>query len=82
MIEVPFAQLSPDTLQGVLESIVLREGTDYGERERSFAGKVAELKLALERGEAKIVFDPETETVTIVSADLQPSAAQSASDPR
>jgi len=45
---------------------VLREGTDYGDRERSFDSKIADVMLQLERGEAEIVFDPNTETVGIV----------------
>jgi len=67
-IQVPHAQLSPDALRSVVESFVLREGTDYGEREFSLAEKVAHVIGRLERGEAQIVFDPETESVSILSA--------------
>jgi uncharacterized protein YheU (UPF0270 family) len=66
-VEVPYAQLSPDTLRGVVESFVLREGTDYGEREYSLQQKVAHVMRQLERGEAHIVFDPATESVQIVA---------------
>ena len=45
-IEIPFESLTPEALTGVLESFVLREGTDYGEVELSFAEKVARLRLA------------------------------------
>ena len=65
-IDIPFDQLSPDALTGVLESFVLREGTDYGEVELSFEEKVARLRSALECGEARIVFDADTETVTLL----------------
>jgi len=44
---------------------VLREGTDYGEREHSLEQKVAQVRGQLERGLARILFDPETETVTL-----------------
>jgi uncharacterized protein YheU (UPF0270 family) len=64
---VPFTELSPEALQGVLESFVLREGTDYGERETSLDQKVAHVLRQLERGEARIVFDPNTETVDVVT---------------
>lgn len=57
--------LSEEALQGVLESFVLREGTDYGEVEWTFEQKVAQLRAALQRREAQIMFDPETESVTI-----------------
>jgi uncharacterized protein len=53
-------------LRAVIESFVLREGTDYGEREFSLDQKVARVIRQLERGEAQIVFDPETESVAIV----------------
>lgn len=72
-IEVPVSALSPDALRGVIESVVLREGTDYGERERSFEAKVEELLDRLRRGEARIVFDAESQTVDIVGpASAQP----------
>jgi uncharacterized protein len=45
---------------------VLREGTDYGEKEFSLEDKVARVIGQLRRGEAKIVFDPESESVTIL----------------
>jgi uncharacterized protein YheU (UPF0270 family) len=65
-VVVPYEELSPEALQGVLEAFVLREGTDYGEREYSLQEKVAHVLRQLERGEARIVFDPETESVDIV----------------
>ena len=65
-IVVPHTELSSDALNGVIESFVLREGTDYGAQERSFESKVADVKRQLECGEAQIVFDPETESVNIV----------------
>jgi uncharacterized protein len=67
-VAVPYAELAPDLLHAVVESYVLREGTDYGEREFSLAEKVAHVISLLKRGEAQIVFDPETETVSIVSS--------------
>lgn len=44
---------------------MLREGTDYGEREHSLEQKVAQVRAQLERGQARILFDPETNTVTL-----------------
>jgi uncharacterized protein len=49
----------------VIESFVLREGTDYGEREYSLEEKVAQVRAQLERGQARILFDPESNTVTL-----------------
>ncbi|HEX4025638.1 MAG TPA: YheU family protein [Steroidobacteraceae bacterium] len=65
-IVIPHAELSDEALRGVVESFVLREGTDYGEREFSFEEKVAHVLGRLERGEAQIMFEPESETVHIV----------------
>jgi uncharacterized protein YheU (UPF0270 family) len=68
-VEIPHGLLSPEVLQGVLESVVLREGTDYGEVELTFEQKVAQLRNAVERGEARIMFDPVTGTVTVLPAE-------------
>lgn len=67
-VEVPYRELSPEALAGVIESFVLREGTGYGAREYSLEEKVAHVLRQLERGEAKIMFDPDTESVSIVGA--------------
>jgi uncharacterized protein YheU (UPF0270 family) len=64
-IVVPHTELTPDVLRAVVESFVLREGTDYGEREFSLDEKVVRVIRQLERGEAQIVFDPDTESVDI-----------------
>ncbi|MGH8662870.1 MAG: YheU family protein [Burkholderiales bacterium] len=63
---VPHAELSDDALRGVIESFVLREGTDYGEREFSLEQKVAHVLRQLQRGEARIVFDPASGSIDIV----------------
>ncbi|MGH8231748.1 MAG: YheU family protein [Steroidobacteraceae bacterium] len=65
-LDIPYAALSAEALRGVLESFVLREGTDYGRREYSLEEKVAHVRRQLERGEAHIVFDPHTGTVDVV----------------
>jgi uncharacterized protein len=65
LVEVPAAQLAPDTLRALIESFVLREGTDYGPQEVSLASKVAQVMGQLQRGEARIVFDPASESVDI-----------------
>ena len=64
-VEVPYGELPADLLNAVIESFVLREGTDYGEKELSLEDKVARLIRQLKKGDAKIIFDPETESVTI-----------------
>jgi uncharacterized protein len=66
-VVVPHAELGADLLRSVVESFVLREGTDYGEREISLADKVDRVITQLDRGDAQIIFDPQTETVDIVA---------------
>lgn len=65
---VPWRRLDSELLRSVIESFVNREGTDYGALEISLDEKVYQIKAQLERREAFIVFDGETESVTIVTA--------------
>jgi uncharacterized protein len=65
-IFVPYTELSADALRGVLESFVLREGTEYGERDVCLDQKVTQVTRQLQRGEAQIVFDPESQTIDVV----------------
>ena len=65
-IVIPHRELSAAALRGVLESFVLREGTDYGEREVSLDQKVAQVLRQLERGEAHVIFDATLQSVDIV----------------
>lgn len=60
-IEVPVAQLSEDALGGLLEEFASRDGTDYGERERSLEEKCASLRGGLARGELTLLFDVDSE---------------------
>jgi uncharacterized protein len=71
---IAHTELSADALRGVVESFVLREGTDYGEHELSLEQKVANVYRQLERGEAQIVFDPNTHSIDIIPT-TGPSAA-------
>lgn len=65
-VVIPPEQLSSEALDGVIESFITREGTDYGEMEWSLAEKVEQVRRQLRRGEAVIVFDPLTETCTLI----------------
>lgn len=72
-IEIPPDELSPGALRAVIEHFVLREGTDYGAQEASFERKVADVIRQLERGEARILFDPASASVTLVPGEQRPS---------
>lgn len=64
--EVCRQDLSPETLDNLIESFVLREGTDYGEHERTLEQKVADVKRQLQCGEAVLVWSELHETVNIM----------------
>jgi uncharacterized protein YheU (UPF0270 family) len=55
-----------EALDGLIEAFIAREGTDYGEMEWSFAEKIEQVRGQLRRGDAVIVFDPLTESCTIL----------------
>ena len=76
-VEIPWDALSPETLDRVIESFVLREGTDYGERECPLDQKIAQVLAQLKRGEARILFESESATITIVAARA-PAGARAA----
>ena len=64
-VEIPFRELSADALRGVIEAYVLREGTDYGTVDYSLDDKVERVLEQLRRNEARIVFNPDDESVSL-----------------
>ena len=64
-VEVPWEALPPETLRRVLEEFVTREGTDYGETAFTLDEKVAHVARQLQRREAVLTFDPDTETIAL-----------------
>lgn len=65
-VEIDWRELSAKALRGLAEAFVNREGTDYGSVERSLESKVENVLGQLRRDEAKVLFDPETESINIV----------------
>lgn len=63
---IPWQDLAPETLDNLIQSFVLREGTDYGEHERSLEQKVADVRRQLKNGEAVLVWSELHETVNIM----------------
>jgi uncharacterized protein YheU (UPF0270 family) len=70
-VAVPWREISAPALRGLVESFVLREGTDYGEHEVSLEEKVLQVMHQLERGEAEVMYDPDTNSVSVVVASGQ-----------
>lgn len=66
---VPHKELDNETLNNLIESIVLREGTDYGDVELSLEEKVLLVKQQLKDGIALIEYSEEHESVNIISAN-------------
>ncbi|WP_372761111.1 YheU family protein [Pseudoalteromonas sp.] len=64
---IPHQQLDKDTLYNLIESYVLREGTDYGAQEVTIESKVAQVNQQLNNGEAMVFFSELHESVTIIS---------------
>lgn len=73
---IPHEQLSADALRGLMEEFITREGTDYG-WETSLERKVEQVKAQIERGDVVIVFDPATETVSLLTRRQAQEAEQS-----
>jgi uncharacterized protein YheU (UPF0270 family) len=61
--------LPPHLLDAVISEYVTREGTDYGHADYDHDDKVSAVRAQLARGDAVIVFDPASETTSIVAAD-------------
>jgi hypothetical protein len=64
---IPFDSIDNETLQSLVESFVLREGTDYGEIEISMQEKVDQIIEQLRLGDIVIEYSEEHESVTIIA---------------
>jgi uncharacterized protein YheU (UPF0270 family) len=61
------ADLSSEALEGIIESFILREGTDYGSVEVDHSKKVSQIHHKITRKEFLITFDPETESINLLT---------------
>ncbi|MCI5762975.1 YheU family protein [Actinobacillus porcinus] len=66
---IPWQELDQDTLRNIAESVVLREGTDYGFEELSLEQKVQRLLTLIRNGTAVIVWSELHETIDIKNKD-------------
>lgn len=60
-------QLEGPTLETIATEFVLREGTDYGAQEISLEKKVQQVLRQISNNEVRIVFDPESESLNLVT---------------
>ena len=63
---MPHKELSPDALSGVIQSFVLREGTDYGEQEVAFETKVSRYGASSSVAKPRSSSIQNTESIDIV----------------
>ena len=68
-VGIQISELSSEAVRGVVESFINREGTDYGAVERTLDEKVADVMRELDEGKARVVFDPETESIQIIPVE-------------
>ncbi len=66
---IPYEKLSTETLEGLIEEFVTRDGTDTGYEKKSLENDVAMVKRQLKRGDAVIVYDKNAKTSNIVPRD-------------
>jgi uncharacterized protein YheU (UPF0270 family) len=57
---IPYHLLEAETLQRLIEDFVTRDGTDNGD-ETPLTTRVERVRHALRKGQAVIVFDPESQ---------------------
>jgi uncharacterized protein YheU (UPF0270 family) len=76
-IEVPPDFIDHETLISVIENFVLREGTDYGATEVSLATKVQQVLRQIKTREAKLYFDPNSDSINLVAPNSWPTAHDS-----
>lgn len=71
-VVIPHRSLAAPVLRAVIEDFVTREGTDYGLHEHSFEQKHDAVARQLEKGEVFIVFNAESESVSLVRREELP----------
>ena len=69
MVVLPLEQIPREPLMRLIEEFVTRDGTDYGLTECPTAEKVRQVEAQLQHKTAYVVFDEESESLNIVTAD-------------
>lgn len=68
---IPYQMLEADTLTRLLEDFVSRDGTDNGD-ETPLVTRVKRARKALHKGQALIVFDPESQQCQLLLKEEVP----------
>lgn len=64
--EIPLERLNPDILQKMIEEFVTREWSELADSEYTLDEKVAQVHQQLNDKQARVVYDPESESWNII----------------
>lgn len=66
---IPHDSLEAETLNNILQDIVSRDGTDYGNYDLSSEQKCQQALKMLQQKQAFLIFDTESETIKLINKD-------------
>ena len=66
-IEVPYAQIDPDTLRRMIQEFVSRDGADWADAGCTLEDKVEQVLRQLRNKQVKVVFDLKSQTANLVA---------------
>lgn len=66
---VPLEKISDQALYGLVDEFILREGTDYGQKEYTLEEKHEQIKKQLLSGKIVIVFDSVEQSASIIKKE-------------
>lgn len=67
VVAIPHRDLNPETLRAVIEQFVSRDGPDSGHVDVDLDRKITQVLIALENGDALLLYDQQEKTCNIVS---------------
>lgn len=82
-MQVPYDQLSPEALRGIILEFVSREGTDYGGGEWDIESKIDQVLSAIKKNDVIIEYNHTTQSCNLLTkhqAQLLEEAREAASD--
>ena len=67
-MQIPYQELQAETLLSLVESFILREGTDYGDSEASFTDKTQQVMNQIHEGKILIMYSELHESCDLIPA--------------
>jgi len=64
---IPFEQISTEALNGVIESFILREGSDYGDNEVEFETKKQQVYKQIQSQKVIILYDVKHASIQLMN---------------